>query len=198
MLAILGVVRRIGPFWLKKLIWNVEFSRGRWVYLHPPNNLVTSLLQLMGPDSSLLDLGCGNGELASCLRSQGWRGPYTGVDISSEGLRFGIERNLPSCRWVNADIGDFSSDSRYDSIVMIESLYYLRLEQAESLLLRLKALLTPAGCLIIRIHDSRRHSAYLAAIEKVYPAAKKFSTGSGQAYFLHRNQGSSEYSSGSS
>jgi len=38
------------------------------------------VLDLVRPDSSLLDLGCGTGALGSYLRNAGWRGRYIGVD----------------------------------------------------------------------------------------------------------------------
>lgn len=194
MLVTLGLLRRIGPSWLKKLIWNVEFRRGKWDYLHPPDNLVTFLLQIMGPESSLLDLGCGNGVLAACLRSRGWSGQYTGVDISSEALRLASQRNLPSCQWVICDFGSYRSNDRYDAIVMIESLYHLAMEEVESFLRRLASLLTPGGSIVVRIHDTHRHGGYVGLIERVFPVAQKFVTRTGQAHFILRNGAGSEFS----
>jgi trans-aconitate methyltransferase len=193
-MARLGLLRRIGPSWLKKLIWNVEFRGGKWDYLHPPDNLVTFLLQIMGPASSLLDLGCGNGVLAACLRSRGWSGQYTGVDVSSVALRLASQRNLPSCQWVIGDFGSYRGHDRYDAILMIESLYYLAMDQVESFLGRLATLLTPAGSIVVRIHDTHRHGGYVALIEKVFPVAQKFVTRTGQVYFVQRNDGGSEFS----
>jgi tRNA (uracil-5-)-methyltransferase TRM9 len=43
---------------------------------------VTRILDGLSGDESILDLGCGNGELARELMRRGHRGPYTGLDFS--------------------------------------------------------------------------------------------------------------------
>src|SRR5688572_3794154 len=43
---------------------------------------VRRLLEMLRGDESILDLGCGNGELARELAKRGHRGPYLGVDFS--------------------------------------------------------------------------------------------------------------------
>jgi tRNA (uracil-5-)-methyltransferase TRM9 len=45
------------------------------------------VLEMMKGDESILDLGCGNGELARELARRGHRGPYLGVDFSLPLLR---------------------------------------------------------------------------------------------------------------
>lgn len=48
---------------------------------------VRRVLDTLHGDESILDLGCGNGELARELESRGHRGPYLGVDFSVPLLR---------------------------------------------------------------------------------------------------------------
>jgi len=48
---------------------------------------VRRVLQMLKGDESILDLGCGNGELARELAKRGHRGPYLGVDFSLQLLR---------------------------------------------------------------------------------------------------------------
>ena len=43
---------------------------------------VTRLLPTLARDAAILDLGCGNGELARALARNGHRGPYLGLDFS--------------------------------------------------------------------------------------------------------------------
>ena len=43
---------------------------------------VRRVLARLKGDESILDLGCGNGELARELAKRGQRGPYLGVDFS--------------------------------------------------------------------------------------------------------------------
>jgi tRNA (uracil-5-)-methyltransferase TRM9 len=55
-----------------------EFSSTRQ-HLQPG---VLRVVDSLASDESILDLGCGNGELARELMRRGHRGPYTGVDFS--------------------------------------------------------------------------------------------------------------------
>ena len=48
---------------------------------------VRRVLEMLKGDESILDLGCGNGELARELAKHGHRGPYLGVDFSLPLLR---------------------------------------------------------------------------------------------------------------
>jgi tRNA (uracil-5-)-methyltransferase TRM9 len=48
---------------------------------------VRRVLESLNGDESILDLGCGNGELARELAQRGHRGPYLGVDFSLPLLR---------------------------------------------------------------------------------------------------------------
>ncbi len=44
---------------------------------------VRRVMAILPPAGCLLDLGCGNGELARQLHRQGWQGQYVGVDFST-------------------------------------------------------------------------------------------------------------------
>ena len=180
----LAFVRRCGPLWVKKLIWNLDFRRVRWDKCRPCEKLVGLLLQVLRPDSSLLDLGCANGALVAHLRGQGWNGPYTGVDVSSEALRSASQQGLASCQWIVSDMCDFATSSHYDVIVASESLYYLRIEEATRLLQRLPGFLTSCGIIVIRIHDCEQYKDYVAAIETIYPTARKLIVGEGIGFFI--------------
>ncbi|HEY2980629.1 MAG TPA: class I SAM-dependent methyltransferase [Anaerolineales bacterium] len=48
---------------------------------------VKRILETLRGDESILDLGCGNGELARALARRGHRGPYLGLDFSLPLLR---------------------------------------------------------------------------------------------------------------
>ncbi len=74
----------------------VDFSdtRGR---LQPG---VQKLLQDIPPESNILDLGCGNGELARQLTRSGFRGTYLGTDFSPNLLEEAV-RKVPDQVQVN-------------------------------------------------------------------------------------------------
>ena len=66
---------------------------------------VRRVLESLKGDESVLDLGCGNGELLRELARRGHRGPYLGVDFSQPLLREAEEQPLPfSARFLRADL----------------------------------------------------------------------------------------------
>jgi SAM-dependent methyltransferase len=66
---------------------------------------VRRVLEALHGDESILDLGCGNGELLRELVRRGHRGPYLGVDFSLPLLREAEEQALEfSARFLKADL----------------------------------------------------------------------------------------------
>jgi SAM-dependent methyltransferase len=77
---------------------------------------VTRLLPTFARDASILDLGCGNGELARALARRGHRGPYLGLDFSLPLLA--DARSLPeSFRFLEADLTKLSVISDRSSVI---------------------------------------------------------------------------------
>ena len=73
---------------------------------------VHRVLQILEGDESILDLGCGNGELARELARRGHRGSYLGVDFSLPLLR--DAESQPdgfSARFIQADLTQLSAFS---------------------------------------------------------------------------------------
>ena len=67
---------------------------------------VRRVLESLPGDANILDLGCGNGELAHELDRRGHRGAYIGLDISPELLKEAQRARLESLRatFVQADL----------------------------------------------------------------------------------------------
>lgn len=66
---------------------------------------VQRVLGSLRGDESILDLGCGNGEMARRLAKHGHRGPYLGVDFSLPLLRdAGFQPEGFSARFIQADL----------------------------------------------------------------------------------------------
>src|SRR5512139_4068186 len=73
---------------------------------------VRRVLARLKGEESILDLGCGNGELARELAKRGQRGPYLGVDFSLPLLR--EAESLPegfSAEFMEADLTQLSAIS---------------------------------------------------------------------------------------
>ena len=56
---------------------------------------VSRVLETIEPRTRLLDLGCGNGEIAKLLIQRGFQGEYIGVDSSAE-LLLQAKKNIPA------------------------------------------------------------------------------------------------------
>src|SRR5512143_174878 len=70
---------------------------------------VLRILRSLRGDESVLDLGCGNGELARELAKRGHRGPYLGLDFSLPLLREAASQPAGfSARFVQADLTQLS------------------------------------------------------------------------------------------
>ena len=73
---------------------------------------VRRMLERLNGDESILDLGCGNGELARELAKRGHRGSYLGVDFSLPLLReAGSQPGEFSARFLQADLTQLSTVS---------------------------------------------------------------------------------------
>jgi SAM-dependent methyltransferase len=72
----------------------------------------------LSPDDSVLDVGCGLGDFYAWLKAHGYRGQYTGIDISQEAVRLASEKH----RRAKFAVGDIADDktlkgSGYDLVV---------------------------------------------------------------------------------
>lgn len=67
---------------------------------------VLRVLETIPNEASILDLGCGNGELASELAKRGHKGSYLGLDFSEELLNFARKRvnNFIQAKFALADL----------------------------------------------------------------------------------------------
>ena len=121
--------------------------------------LVKLILPLISqrPSLSVLDLGCGDGKLTlNMLEGFGTCFEYLGVDINERILRdhailkWGLEACL-SHQVVCSDMNAFLSDSKFDVIVSLNSLYACYLEN----ILRFTTLLREDGVFAVLMNSSK-------------------------------------------
>jgi ubiquinone/menaquinone biosynthesis C-methylase UbiE len=67
-------------------------------------------------DSSVLDVGCGFGDLFNYLKKQGWRGDYVGLDIVDD-LLTEARKQFPEIEVRNIDILTNKFDNQFDYVV---------------------------------------------------------------------------------
>ncbi|MFH2103964.1 MAG: methyltransferase domain-containing protein [Chloroflexota bacterium] len=113
---------------------------------------VRKVLETLIGDESILDLGCGNGELARALSRRGHRGAYTGLDFSLSLLEDAqaqpgdfpatfIASDLTSPEWDRALVG-----SLFTLVTAFAFLHHIPgMETRRRILLQVHALLLPGG-----------------------------------------------------
>ncbi len=104
-------------------------------------------------DARVLDLGCGNGQLALELEGRGHQGPYVGVDFSKELLEIAREKNYDNSK-ARFDLADLSADDwakdfgekSFDVIFCFASLHHIPGREMRLQFLRqVRELLSPEG-----------------------------------------------------
>ncbi len=115
---------------------------------------VVQILRLVKTTDDLLDLGCGNGELARHLSRNGHQGSYTGVDFSPillEQAAIGLPDNF---HFIQADISTagwdiFLAGKRYAIILAFAVLHHLPgVELRQRVLRKIRSRLAPGGSLL--------------------------------------------------
>ena len=112
------------------------------------------LFRYVRPADDLLDLGCGNGELARHLARNGHQGRYTGLDFSPALLEQADTGQPANFHFIQADISSsgwevFLAGKRYAAILAFAVLHHIPGEKLRQQVLgKVKALLAPGGCFI--------------------------------------------------
>ncbi|MBC8332415.1 MAG: class I SAM-dependent methyltransferase [Anaerolineae bacterium] len=120
---------------------------------------VLRVLETISSQDTILDLGCGNGELGRELARRGHQGQYLGLDFSPELLsaaRAGVQE-FPNIAYAQADLADVSAwgvaltdgtlqPSIFNRIFSFAALHHIPgREQHLQILSQIHALLTPGG-----------------------------------------------------
>jgi 2-polyprenyl-3-methyl-5-hydroxy-6-metoxy-1,4-benzoquinol methylase len=170
-------LRRGGPTDIDQATWDREYAAGEWTKLGkldemPRYALVAGYSRTMGSTASVLDVGCGEGRLATWLFQDGQR-RYVGVDLSSVAIQQARALVSSEARFEVADATTFDPGDQFDIIVLNEILYYV--ERPELLLERYEGFLTSRGVFIIsmfRVPEAlrawRRVASRLEVLDKVW------------------------------
>lgn len=117
---------------------------------------VQRMLGIIPDDASILDMGCGNGELASQLAQRGFSGLYIGLDNSQTLLDIARERSpgTPGFRFFNVDlasptwntINQTDPSARFDVILAFSVLHHLPSKDLHHAVLgKVRRLIKPDG-----------------------------------------------------
>jgi trans-aconitate 2-methyltransferase len=141
--------------------WNpaqyLAFSEER---LRPALDLLNRI-PLAAP-ATILDLGCGAGNV-TCFLAERWpRSGITGVDNSREMLERAA-KSLPGAGWVEADLRDWRPRTPVDLVFSNAALHWL--EDHAALLPRIASWVNPGGCLAVQMPASFEHPSHTAAYD---------------------------------
>ena len=134
--------------------WDREYAAGEWSRLGkldemPRYALVSGYIRTIGATASVLDVGCGEGNLSHWLFESGNR-RYMGVDVSRIAILEARARSSNDARFEVADAATFDPGEQFDIIVLNEVLYYM--PEPEAVLERYASFLAPGGVLIISMY----------------------------------------------
>lgn len=139
---------------------------------------------LIAPGAHVVDLGCGQGLLASLLRAAGqasaagrWPAAWatapegarvTGFDLLPLDLERAAAALGGAATFVRADMRQ-ARIPPCDAVVFLDTLHYMSRDEQDDVLARARAALRPGGALLLRVHDAsaRVRFAYGLWIDRV-------------------------------
>jgi 2-polyprenyl-3-methyl-5-hydroxy-6-metoxy-1,4-benzoquinol methylase len=145
---------------------------------------------LIAPRTRVLDIGCGQGLLASLLhsvdafeRSGRWPGGWPAAPSAARvtGIEL-MRRDVDRAKAALGDAAEFiCGDMRstafppVDSVVMLDVLHYVTIAEQDDVLTRARAALLPGGTLLLRVADAaaRRRFAASAWVDRLVSLARR-------------------------
>ena len=116
---------------------------------------VMQILNMIPPTANILDLGCGNGNLAAELINEGFLGQYLGLDFSPELISIAAQQNLPKAQFKSADLTSSTWDASlpnapFDMVLCFAMMHHLPGEPLRvEFLEKVEKLLVPEGRFVI-------------------------------------------------
>jgi SAM-dependent methyltransferase len=133
---------------------------------------------LIAPRTRVLDIGCGQGLLASLLKAAGacarqgrWPSGWAEapVDVHVSGIEL-LARDVARARAALGDSADFiCADMRstafaaVDAVVILDVLHYVSVSEQDTLLARVRSALPAGGRLVLRVGDAAVRRSFAAS-----------------------------------
>lgn len=142
--------------------WKPEtYARFAEMRARPFWDLVAAI-DTAAPIDSLVDLGCGSGELTRQLADRLGVRSALGVDSSPAMLARAAEHAGDRCRFVSADISTWTSDRPVDLVVANASLHWV--PEHATVIGRWAAQLAPSGQLAIQVPANADHASHTCSV----------------------------------
>jgi SAM-dependent methyltransferase len=151
-----GFLKAYGPSKAKKILWDREFSGGKWDFIDDTaKDYIYGHLEKHSKNGSILDLGCGPGNTANELAVTAYTN-YVGVDISEAALNKATRRTKENGRankntFVHSDFLGFVPSQKFDVILFRESMYHVPQGKIKAVLDQYSAYLKEGGVFIVRM-----------------------------------------------
>lgn len=174
-----GILQAWGSSWMKRTLWNREFSEGRWDSLaETPGDCVYRYMEKYAQNGNVLDLGCGSGNTGNELDYSTYES-YTGVDISDIAIQKAVTRNelsgrILKNRYVQSDITTYLPQGTYRVILFRESLNYVPRMNISAMLRRYQRYLDERGVFVVRLYDRHKYKAILDIIRANFRVLEEF------------------------
>lgn len=153
------------PGFVKRMVWNAKYAGAVTDPSRFPDQFLTFVTKTLGENDRVLDLGCGPGNLLAALRMSGWKGHYTGVDVSEVAVLTAKKLNDGNADWVVSSIETFPQlSTKVHLICFVETLYYVRLKNVPQVLTRCKQSLEEGGCICLRIWNPEGQQSHIDAL----------------------------------
>ena len=176
-----GFLKSYGPSNIKKILWDKEFSGGKWNFIDDTaGDCVYPHLARHLHKGSILDLGCGPGNTANELADAAYQ-TYVGVDISEAALEKARTRTQQNGRagknlFVKDDFLSYEPIQRFDVILFRESMYHVPVGKIKMILDRYAKYLNDRGVFVVRTQGEttkQRPKAMLNIIEREFDILEK-------------------------
>jgi len=136
--------------------WEKEFAGGGWEGLDSAPSerarhaLIGMYLNHFCPEGKILDVGCGLGTMTDFL-NQVQKSKYLGIDISETAISEAVKRKNLS--FISTDFLEFTTEEKFNAIVLNEVLYYLEEEAAIAHALKL---LDDNGFIVVSLYRQKK------------------------------------------
>jgi SAM-dependent methyltransferase len=139
-------------------MWDLQYRNGHWARLNDlceqaHNAVAVSYIAHLRPESSVLEIGCGEGSLLRRLKQVGYRN-YTGIDISEFAIGKCRQFSDQKTTFLVGDAERYVPDADFDVLVLNECIYYF--VEPIITLQRYANYLTPGGLFVISLFDKDR------------------------------------------
>lgn len=147
--------------------WDREYRNGDWNYLGGVGAIagqatILGYCQYLKP-ASILDVGCGAGQLAEKLKILPYRA-FLGIDISAEAIAQAASVADTRTIFATGPADGFHCDTRFDVIIFNQCVNYFA--DPAAMMAHYIQLLSPNGRIIVSLCDNPRNRAAWPLIEK--------------------------------